>query len=344
VTAKGWRIASVLALLLAACSVQEQLPSPGSAAGGAPRTASGFANVSPFPPSAGRIERAGLWLRKIWTTVSPRGGAAERVDPSAAAMARNPSVTWVGHATFLVRMDGATFLTDPNFSEWAAPMAYTGPRRAVAPGVPLDALPRIDFVVLSHDHYDHADVPSLKRLAASGARFIVPLGVGDLVRDAGGQAVELDWWQHQDIGNVRVHCVPAQHHSGRGIGDAGRSLWAGWVVKGPSRSFYFAGDTGYTPSMKGIQDRLGSVDLAAIPIGAYSTPSPGPFLHTTPEEALQLAEDLGARRAVGMHFGTFDLSDEPLDEPPHRFRAEAQRRGLSDDQAWLMKVGETRSW
>src|SRR5207244_986993 len=153
--------------------------------------------------------------RRTWTSLVGRDGAAPRVPYDRAAMLENPSLTWIGHSTLLVRMDGVTFLTDPIFSQRASPVPFAGPKRLVPPGVPLDALPSIDFVTLSHDHYDHTDLPSVAALARRGARFVVPLGMGDLVRGVGGEVVELDWWQSASIGTVRVHCVPAQHFAGR---------------------------------------------------------------------------------------------------------------------------------
>jgi hypothetical protein len=147
--------------------------------------------------------RAGVWVRKIWTSFVPRPGAASRVPYDTAALAHNPSLTWIGHASFLVRMDGVTFLTDPIFSKRAGPVPFAGPRRLVPPGVPLDALPPVDFALLSHDHYDHADLASVRQLAEGGVRFVVPLGLGDWVREAGGEAIELDWWQEIDPATFR---------------------------------------------------------------------------------------------------------------------------------------------
>ena len=259
-------------------------------------------------------------------------------------MQHNPSVTWIGHSTMLVRMDGVTFLTDPIFSQRASPVGFAGPKRVVAPGVPLSELPPIDFVLVSHDHYDHADLASLSALAARGARFIVPLGLSQLIRDAGGTATELDWWQDTTVHTVRIHCVPAQHFSGRSVADENSRLWAGWVVEGPTRRFYHAGDTGYFDGFKEIGKRFGHIDLAALPIGAYDPPGIMRFVHLNPEEAVHAAVDLHARHVVAMHYGTFDLTDEPLDEPPRRFHAAAARIGWTDDQAWTLNVGETRAW
>ncbi len=273
-----------------------------------------------------------------------RSGGAHRVPFDRSAMLHNPSVTWIGHSTMLVRMDGVTFLTDPIFSERASPVPFAGPKRLVPPGVPLAELPHIDFVTLSHDHYDHADVASIEALAQRGARFIVPLKMGELVRDAGGSAIELDWWQYTRIGDVQVHCVPAQHFSGRAVADGNRRLWAGWVVVGPTRRFYHAGDTGYFNGFAEIGKRLGPIDLAAIPIGAYDPPAIMHFVHLNPEEAVRAAQDLGATRVVGMHFGTFDLTDEALDEPGRRFQRAAEALGLDRDRAWILNVGESRGW
>lgn len=297
-----------------------------------PRELPGFQTMFPF------------LLRKLWTSIVPRRGA-RLVPYDRQAMEHNPSITWIGHSTMLVRMDGVTFLTDPVFSERASPVPFAGPKRLVPPGVPLEELPPIDFALLSHDHYDHTDIPSIRELARRGTRFVVPLNMGDLVRDAGGEAAELDWWQDMKVGRVRVYCVPAQHFSGRSaVGGHNRRLWAGWVVAGPTRRFYHAGDTGYFTGFAEIGRRLGPIDLAAIPIGAYRPRSIMRFVHLNPDEAIQAAADLGATHVIGMHFGTFDLTDEPPDEPPRRFHAAAARYGFDRDRAWTFDVGESRDW
>lgn len=231
-----------------------------SAADGAPIVDGRFRNRAEPTERASFGADAGVWVRKTWTTFVPRAGAATRVPYDSVAIARSPSLTWIGHATFLVRMDGVTFLTDPMFSNWAGPIPIFGSRRAVPPGVPLDELPIMDFVLLTHDHYDHADRASVRQLAKRGVRFVVPQGLGEWVRRAGGTAVELDWWQSVEIKGVKIHCVPAQHFSGRSLSDGNKRLWAGWVVSGPTRRFYHAGDSGYSADFKAWPRPGSSVD------------------------------------------------------------------------------------
>jgi N-acyl-phosphatidylethanolamine-hydrolysing phospholipase D len=320
------------------------LMSPKPAFAGAPRKNGRFVNLSGPRTLSGAPDMLPFFLRKTWTSLVGRSGSAPLVPFDREAILHNPSITWIGHATMLVRLGGMTFLTDPIFSDTAGPAPYLGPRRRVAPGVPLDELPPIDFVLVSHDHYDHTDLPSITELARRGARFVVPLELGALVRDAGGVVTELDWWDETTIGKVRIHCVPAQHFAGRSLTDGNRRLWAGWVVDDGERRFYHAGDTGYFDGFADIGKRVGPIDLAALPIGAYRPSSIMRFVHMDPAEALQAFVDLKAKTVVGMHYGTFDLTDEPLDEPPRWFRAEAEKRGIAEKRVWTMAIGETRRW
>lgn len=311
---------------------------------GAPRVGDRYVNPNGATAHVPLRMALGFFVRRIWGSVVPRAGGAPRVDYDPVAIMHEPGITWIGHSTFLVRTDGVTFLTDPMFAKRASPFSFMGPARAVPPGIPFEDVPPVDFVLLSHDHYDHADIATVKRLARGGVRFIVPLGMRAWVERAGGQAAELDWWQSITVGDVRIDCVPAQHFSGRSFRDRGLRLWAGWVVSGPTRRFYYAGDTAYTPDLATIGERLGPFDLAAVPIGAYRPAEIMRPVHTTPEEAVRVMEEVRAAKGVAMHYGTFDLADEPLDEPPARFRAEARRLGWLEDRAWVMKVGETRRW
>ncbi len=302
------------------------------------------------------IEHAGpsvtvpFFLRRAIGGLFGRDGAPPVVPNDGAFLRDNaahsvPTVTWIGHATMLVQMDHVTLLTDPTWSDRASPLSFAGPRRFVPPGLALAALPPIDFVLVSHSHYDHADLDTLKRLVNGRTQFFAPLRLGGVLRAAGIEpVVELDWWDTHRIGGVAVHCVPSRHWSQRGLFDRDETLWSGWVVAGPTRRFYFAGDTGYFDGFTEIGARLGPIDLAAIPIGAYEPAAMMRSMHLNPEEALQASVDMGAITTLGMHYGTFDLTDEPLDEPPRRFHADAARRGLDPARVWTLAIGETRRW
>ena len=323
----------------------------GAVAGDRPphHTATGFQNVPPIarPPIGAALA---FFAGRVAARFRDPVGAPPLVANDGAALRANagqPSatVTWIGHATLLVQMDGVTFLTDPTWSDTASPVTWSGPRRFVPPGLAESALPPIDFVVISHSHYDHLELATLQRLSNGRTRFLVPLRLGELLISAGiGPVEELDWWDSTRVGAVQVHCVPTQHWSQRGVFDTDRTLWSAWTVTGPSRRFYFAGDTGYFPGFVEIGRRLGPFDLAAVPIGAYAPRAMMQTHHMNPEEAVQAGVDVQGERLIGMHYGTFDLTDEPLDEPPRRFHAEGARRGLADDRLWTPAVGETRWW
>ncbi|MGB5810752.1 MAG: MBL fold metallo-hydrolase [Polyangiales bacterium] len=324
-----------------------------NALGPAPRDDEGlFTNWIGDLPHGTLGVRLPFFVRRVMGSFQERPGAPTRVDNDGQFLRDNaknsvPTVTWVGHATLLVQMDGVTFLTDPTWSETASPVSFAGPRRFVPPGIAIEDLPKIDFVVVSHNHYDHLDLGSLTALATRDTTtvFYVPLANGTLLRDNGiDNVVELDWGQSRGHGDVRVYALPAQHWSKRGIGDDRKALWASWAVVGPGRRFYFSGDTGYFEGFARIAQSLGPFDLVAVPIGAYEPSEMMKWSHMNPEEAVQAAVDLGAKRAIAMHYGTFDLSDEPLDEPPRRFRAAAMETPLGDENSWLLEIGETREF
>jgi L-ascorbate metabolism protein UlaG (beta-lactamase superfamily) len=209
-------------------------------------------------------------------------------------------------------------LTDPIWSERASPFSFLGPRRVRPAGVRFDDLPRIDAVVLSHNHYDHLDVPTLRRIRAKypSARILAGLGVRAFLDGRGlGGSEEFDWWSATNIGGVRVICVPARHFSSRGAFDRDATLWCAWVLEGKGGNVYFAGDTGYGPHFRETGRRLGPFRLALLPIGAYE---PRWFMgpvHENPEEAVRAMKDLRAAEAIGIHYGTFRLTDEGIDEP-----------------------------
>lgn len=291
-----------------------------------------------------------FFLRRFAGFFRSRPGAPDRVANDGALLRENarhstPTLTWIGHSTLLVQMDHVTFLTDPIWSETPSPISFLGPRRFVPPGLALEDLPPIDFVVVSHDHYDHLDLPTLRALTERDPEtlFLVPLGNGDLLRAEGIERVmELDWGDAVDRDGVTIRCLPAQHWSKRSLTDDRESLWSSWMVEGPERRFFFAGDTGHFDGFERIGAAHGPFDLVAVPIGAYEPVRMMRASHMDPEEAVDAAIDLRARRAVAMHFGTFDLSDEPLGEPPRRFRAAAAASPLGAGAAWILRIGETR--
>jgi len=237
--------------------------------------------------------------------------------------ARAPQVTWIGHSTFLLQVDGLNILTDPIFSERASPVGFAGPKRTTPPAINLAQLPPIDLVLISHNHYDHLDKPSVKALqtkqSGNPPKYFVPLGQKAWFSKLGiTQVSELDWWDSVEIGDAKVHAVPVQHWSSRSPFDRNKSLWAGFFIDSPSLRILFVGDSGYSDDFKTIAQRLGTVDLALVPIGAYDPRWFMQSAHMNPEEALQVVNDVGAKRAIGMHWGTFALTDEPMSEPGER--------------------------
>lgn len=314
------------------------------------KTAQGFRNTNPRFSAPGFWERLSFILGRTWTTTfHPRFIQLPHVENDGQRLRANqtdPTVTWIGHASLLIQLDGVNLLTDPHWSERASPVRFAGPRRVMPPGLRFENLPRIDLVLISHDHYDHLDVETVRRLDQTHRpRFLVPLGLKAWFADLGITEVqELDWWEQLEVRGLSVICLPAQHFSGRTLWDRNRRLWSGWAVVGRNKRFFFAGDTGYYEIFKEIGSRLGPFDLVAIPIGAYLPASIMRMTHLTPEEALRVLGDVQGRRFVAIHWGTFDLAEEPLDEPPQRVAAEAKRLQLDLDRIWILKHGETRAW
>jgi L-ascorbate metabolism protein UlaG (beta-lactamase superfamily) len=256
------------------------------------------------------------------------------------------SVTWIGHATFLLQIGGVGVLLDPIWSERCSPVRFAGPRRARRPGQPLAALPGVDLLLVSHNHYDHMDLPTLRLVQARWAPAAAT-GLGNarhLAKAGIGAAVELDWWQTVALAGARVTYVPAQHFSSRGLHDRNRCLWGGFVIEAGGAIVYFAGDSGYCPHFAEIAQRFPRIDLALLPIGAYE---PRWFMsqqHMNPEEAVRAHLDLQPRRSLGMHFGTFQLTDEAIDAPPAALRDARDRAGLAATDFDVLACGETRNY
>lgn len=260
----------------------------------------------------------------------------QKNDGQALRGAPRPTLTWIGHATYLLQLGGLSILTDPVLSNRIVLVP-----RNIAPGLDHDALPRIDVVTVSHNHMDHMDAATLRRLGPS-VRYVVPLGLADwFVREGLRDVIELDWWQSADIRGVKVTLVPSQHWSRRSLFDTDTTLWGGFVYEADGLRAYHSGDTAYFSGFKLIGERCGPIDAAMLPIGAYD---PRWFMrpqHMNPEDAVQAFLDLGARRFFAMHWGTFKLTDEPLGEPPEFTRRIWADRGLSEEHLVIPAIGET---
>lgn len=249
-------------------------------------------------------------------------------------------VTPVGHATFLIQMEGLNILTDPIWSERCSPVSWAGPRRRSPPGIRFEELPPIDVVLVSHNHYDHLDLPTLDRLAEKGVpRAVVPLGNLDLVRSSGIPTVEeRDWWQSVPLSpEVTVTLVPAQHFSSRSLWDRNETLWGGFVLSGPSGTVFFAGDTGYGPHFREIARRFSPIRVAILPISPFrprqaENPPPSPSgVHMGPAEALQAHLDLGAQRSVASHFQVFQLGADGFEDALDELTTALKGRGMKPD-------------
>ncbi len=261
-----------------------------------------------------------------------REGGAEALASGA------PVAVWIGHATWALRLGGVVIITDPI---WAHRISGVVPR-LVEPGVALDALPPVDVVLVTHDHRDHMDLPTLRALG-SNATFVVPLGNGERIAKLGhDKIVELDWWQTHELGALAITLVPSRHWSMRMPWNRNATLWGGYVVRAPEGTAYHSGDTAWGDHFAEIAARCAPIDWAMLPIGGYS---PRWFMepqHIDPDEAGRAFEALGARNMLAMHWGTFRLTDEAVGEPAQRLRAFWRERGLADDRLWLCDVGEAR--
>ncbi|WP_408096932.1 MBL fold metallo-hydrolase [Peredibacter sp. HCB2-198] len=256
------------------------------------------------------------------------------------------SATWINHSTFLLQFPGLNVLTDPVYSERTSPFTFAGPKRVKEPGIPLDILPKIDVVVISHNHYDHLDLETIKKLDAKfHPLFLVALGDERLLLKEGIQNVKaMDWWEEVRVKDLRFIFAPSQHWSARSLWDKNESLWGSFMMDSGATKVYFAGDTGYGKHFLDVKSRLGAPDLALLPIGAYKPQWFMRFHHMNPEDAVKAHIDLGSNRSIAMHYGTFQMADEGIDEPERDLKLAREQYKISEDKFGILEQGQGLSY
>lgn len=308
-------------------------------------TEQGFQNPEPGERQPGDLK---IWLRQRkqqGLPKPPRAGYQQFIKQwwqPADFSGQHDAIWWFGHACLLIRVKGRYLLLDPALSKRASPLPFAGPARKTPVPVAPDQLPPIDAVIYSHNHYDHLDRASLRRLLKRNPQLqaVAPLGMGRWLRARGVKKVtECDWWQCHSLPDIKLHCTPARHWSKRTLWDRNRSLWCGWVIESDTWRVYFSGDSGYSPSLAEIGKRLGPFDIAALPIGAYD---PEWFMaesHMSPEKAVILYQQLGAPPVIPIHWGVFELADESLEQPPQELARAKQAAGVDDPHFMPLKIG-----
>jgi len=282
-------------------------------------------------------EKRAEWPTWVENTATPELPERLGVDEIA--------LTFVNHVTFLIQINGINILTDPVWSKRACPVSWAGPARVRKPGIDFEELPRIDLILISHNHYDHLDVETLKRLNKRFTpKVLVPIGDKALINSIGCKdVVELDWWESLEIKpGFRVSFAPAQHQSNRGIFDRRKSLWGSYMVMAGNRRIYFGGDSGYSTHYAEVKKRFGPPDLALLGIGSYEPQWFMRAIHINPAEAVVAHRDLGSKQSVGMHFGTFQLSGEAIDQPQQDLKTAMTAAGISEKEFVTLNEGETR--
>lgn len=311
----------------------------------------GFCNPPGSPEPTASSPAMAFDLLRI-ATARHRGPvpAAYYADPAEtlAALhepAEEDRITWLGHATVLIEMDGRRVLVDPVWSQYVTPFPPFGPRRIVPPPVPLEKLPPVDVIVVTHDHYDHLDLATLRAMPGKDRiDVITPLGVGETLRDMGfARVTETDWWEKTDIAGLSLWTLPAVHESGRGAFRKDETLWASFALVGERSRVYVSADSGYHTHYREIGERLGPFDLAVMSLGGYAPKEVASAYHFTPAESVRAIRDLRAARAVPVHWATYPLGSEGPFDPGPRLLEEAERASLAEGRASLMRVGETRS-
>jgi len=334
-------VAMVTLLLMCACSTTETVTLKKH------HTSHGYVNNTPQESPA-----IGNMLEFAWESLTSDTRSFEypiaKNDPH--FLQHNTSeatITWIGHTTFLIQMGGVNILTDPHFSERASPVSWAGPKRYTPPGLSLAELPVIDIVLISHNHYDHLDLNSIRQLqtmqGTTPPLFYVPLGLKSWFENVDIKNVkEFDWWEQDTFKNFTVHSVPLQHYSSRTPWNRNESLWSGWVLEYNERKIFFVGDTGYSADFKDIGKRFGPMDLSLLPIGAYEPRQFMKSIHVNPAEAVKIHQDVRSRYSIGNHWGTFSLTTEDMDEPPKKLKEALQQANVSQSEFFVMQHGETR--
>ena len=256
------------------------------------------------------------------------------------------TLTWIGHASFLIQIDGINILTDPHLTKRASPVVFAGPSRTTPPGLDIGDLPEIDVIVISHNHYDHLDYQTIlnitRKQITNQPLILVPLKLKKLVESFGARNVkELGWWDTTNFKNLNIHAVPVQHWSNRSF-NTNKTLWCGWVFENKNFKCIFVGDTGYSKDFATIQQRFGHMDLSLIPIGAYAPRWFMKYHHCNVDEAIQIHKDLKSKKSIAMHWGTFQLTDEPMDEPIKLLKKLAPEKNLLSNEFVAMTHGESK--
>jgi N-acyl-phosphatidylethanolamine-hydrolysing phospholipase D len=309
-----------------------------------------FRNPEDNDPGRPKLSDMLRFLVRLPVTLAktPKLPADMRLNEAAAIKGFNDfkthdTLTWLGHATFLIRLDGKTILTDPYLTDHAGPWIF-GPTRYTPPGIQIKNLPKIDMILLTHNHYDSLDLDTISKLAnKTDIDVVVPLYNSSYFEKAGYSAIyELDWFQSIQLNHIKITAIPAIHYSGRHFFYQNKRLWAGYIIQSKNHKILYMCDSAYGEIYRYIGKKYGPFDAVIIDIGAYDPQSVMHFSHTTPEESIKIARELKAKNVIAMHWGTVTLSEEPPLEPPTRFRAAGLKAGYRKDQVWVMKIGETR--
>ncbi len=306
----------------------------------------GFTNATPVAHQPGDVKRWRNERKAAGLPHPPDAGYAAFIEQwwqKAEIAGDSDGLWWLGHASILLRLQGQYLLADPIFSQRASPVRFAGPRRRTPPALTVADIPQLDAILISHNHYDHLDVWTLRALLRRfpDVKFFVPLGLANIVRRLGARNVaELDWWQSMTFQGVAYTAVPAQHWSMRTFWDRNRSLWCGWVIESHAGRFWFAGDTGYTPELLAIPQRLGVLDAVALPVGAYAPRWFMSINHMDPQSAVALWQQMGKPLAFPVHWGVFELADESLDQPVVELQQTLSETATDNENFRILKIGQ----